>query len=636
MIYRITAFVLALISFLGTAFNTYLPGKETDFSADFISGERNMEKYCGIYSYAADCGGIPTLYVNDEPFPAAAYMTYFEEYNNYAEFAKAGYNLFSVPVLFAGRWISANDYCKPFHGGIFDKKDAPDFSSLDNSVKRILDECPDAYIFPRVNMSMPVWWTEENTDCTDGTGKRESLYSEKYRETAADMLRTTIEHINQSGYASHIAGYQLAGGNTEEWFHFDLNAGLCKNAEEAFNSYLDRYYPGCGFRGLPDLSPLGGKGPYHKDEHLARYLEFASETVAEDICYFSSAAKEATGRNIVIGTFYGYSLEVNSPLYGTHALKTILRCDDIDFICSPNSYIGTRDIKTDWTEMYPADSVRLHGKICMQECDIRTHLTRLISDAAPEYDPEGRYNAPIWHPLENKETALNAIRRSFSRQLIKGNGFWWFDMWGGWYNDSDILGEMKQMKDIYTSSLEKSGRKSIAETAVFSDESSYKYMTDCALRSAAFNMRKPLGYMGAPYDSYDISDFEEVFRNYKAVIFVSAVKTEYMIKAIELCKKNKIDYLSVSGLKKDFTASELRAFCASHGVHIYCDTSDIVYANGSYLAVHAVKAGEKKIKLDSVYSCTELLTDNGIRAETGTLTITMKENETRLFELKKQ
>ena len=66
-----------------------------------------MEKYCGIHSYVGDCGGVPTLFVNGSPIPAAAYMTYLEEYNNYAEFAAAGYTLFSVPVLFAGRWISA-------------------------------------------------------------------------------------------------------------------------------------------------------------------------------------------------------------------------------------------------------------------------------------------------------------------------------------------------------------------------------------------------------------------------------------------------------------------------------------------------------------------------------------------------
>ncbi|MBQ6542982.1 MAG: hypothetical protein IJL77_01215, partial [Clostridia bacterium] len=382
--------------------------------------------YPNIYSSVGDCGGIPTLFINGEPFPATAYMTYLEEYNNYSAFADSGFNLFSFPVLFAGRWISNAEIYKPFHCGIFDGGERPDFSYVDNSVKLILDACPGAYIIPRVNVSMPLWWIEENPDCTDGTGKRELLFSDKFLETAARMLSAVIRHVNESNYASHIAGWQIAGGNTEEWFHFDLNGGLCKNAEKYFNGYLRENYPDCGFSGLPDLSLLAGKENYHGNNHLALYLEFANDAVAESVCYLARIVKKETGGKVVVGTFYGYSLEVTSPLYGTHALKKILRCKDIDFICSPNSYIGLRDLNSDWTEMYPAASVRLHGKICMQECDIRTHLTRLLSECAPEYDEGVNMTAEIWRPLKNRDQTFAAIIKSFSRQLIKGNGFWWF------------------------------------------------------------------------------------------------------------------------------------------------------------------------------------------------------------------
>ncbi len=631
MMSRIIAFFLTLITFFGGFFNFYRPGKDAEFTAEYESGERDMDKYRGVYSYVDDCGGVPALFINGEPLPAAAYMTYLEEFNNYDKFARAGYNLFSVPVLFAGRWINANETGKPFTAGIFDKKDAPDYSALDASIEKIISACPGAYIFPRVNVSMPLWWIEENPDCLDGTGRRESLFSDKFRETAAEMLRKTIEHISQSEYASHIVGYQIAGGNTEEWFHFDLNAGFCKNAEGAFNAYLKKKYPDCKFAGIPDLSALGGKGPYHKNEHLARYLEFASNAVADDICYLSSVAKEACGGNLAVGTFYGYSLEVSSPLYGTHALRTILECPDIDFICSPNSYIDNRSADIDWTEMYPADSVRLHGKVCMQECDIRTHLTGLLSEHGG--CDEGQYNGPIWQPLKSAEQTQSALRKSFARQLIKGNGFWWFDMWGGWYDSPAILAEMAQMREIYASSLSKEDRKSTAEVAVFVDESAYKYMTDCALRSAPFNMRRALGSAGAPYDLYDVSDFEAVCEKYKAVIFLSELRTEYMTKALDICKKNKIPYISASNLKKDYTAAEIRAFYEANGIHIYCDSGDIVCVSDNYLAVHSSQEGEKIIRLKSERSYRELLENEGITGRGDMIRIEMKADETKLFEL---
>ena len=633
MINRIIGFFLVLFTALTGFFNIYSPGKEIDYRADYPAGERDMAKYRGVHSYVDSLGGAPALFVNGEPFPAAAYMTYLEEYNNYEEFAACGYNLFSVPVLFSGRWISSTELFKPFNAGIFDSKDAPDFSSLDSSVERILSACPDAFIFPRVNMSMPLWWIDENPDCTDGTGVRESLFSAKYRETAADMLRAVIRHINESDYASHIVGYQLAGGNTEEWFHFDMNAGCCKNAEDEFNAYLRKYYPGCGFSGLPDLSLLKGKGTYHKNEHLARYLEFASNAVADDICFFSSIAKEETGRNVVVGTFYGYSLEVSVPLQGTHALGILLDCDNIDFICSPNSYIGTRNMNYDWSEMYPADSVRLHGKLCLQECDIRTHLTKLLKDAAPEYDEGGNMNAEIWHPLDSKEQSLAMIRKSFCRQLIKGNGFWWFDMWGGWYNDADILSLMRNMREIYASSLSDKNRAGKVEAAVFVDESMYKYVNDCGLRNAAHSMRAQLGFIGAPYDIYDVSDFEEVYGRYKAIIFLSELKTENMKRALDLCKGGGVKYISVSGSKKEYSASELRAYCESRGVHIYCKTEDVFYINDNYFAIHSSEAGQKTICLDGEHSYRELLTDDPLTGKGDTVVIPMKANETKLFEL---
>lgn len=633
MMNRIVSFFLIALTAVGGVFDLCRPGKELRFAPENPAVERDPEKYRGVSSRVADLGGVPTLFINGEPFPAAAYMTYLEEYNDYAGFAAEGYRLFSVPVLFAGRWISATEKFKPFHAGIFDRKGEPDFSTLDASIGRILAACPDAFIIPRVNVSMPKWWIEENPDCLDGSGVRESLFSESFVETAEEMLRETIAHVDSSAYASHVAGYQIAGGNTEEWFHFDLNGGLGECAERAFNDYLAEHYPGCGFSGLPDLAKLKKKGLYHKDEHLARYLEFASNAVAADICRLAAAAKDESGGNVVIGAFYGYSLEVTSSLYGTHALKTVLECDDIDFISSPNSYVGTRDFDADWTEMYAADSVRLHGKLCMQECDVRTHLTRLLSDAAPEYDEGNNMNAPIWHGLEKPEDSVSMVRKSFCRQLVKGNGFWWFDMWGGWYADPVLRGEMGKMRSVYEQSLAKEKRKSPAEVAVFIDESAYKYLTDGGVRNVVYDQRTQLGFMGAPYDLYDVSDFEAVYTKYKAIIFLSGLRTEYMSRALELCKKERVRYISTSSLKKRYSADELRAFCESRGAHIYCRTDDVVYVGDNYVAIHASSAGEKTVTLKKEAAYRELLTDGGARGRSDTIRVTMKDNETKLFEI---
>lgn len=597
-----------------------------------------MEKYVGVQSEVRNCGGVPALYVNGMPYTSAAYMTYLEKFNEYDSFADAGYNFFSVPVLFAGKWISVTDGFTPFNKGIFDDSGKPDFSAVDESVKKILNACPDACIIPRVNISMPQWWLDENPDSVnikpDGTVCRESFYSQKWREDAAQMLREFIRYINTTDYASHIIGYQLAGGNTEEWFHFDLNAGYCKNAEAGFRAFLEQYYPEAQYKGLPDISKLNKKGNRHKDEYLTRFLEYASYAVADAITYFARIAKEETGGNVVVGSFYGYSLEVTSPLWGTHALKILLNDKNIDFICSPNSYIGNRSTDCDWTEMYPADSVRLHGKMCFQECDIRTHLTVHLHEKDPSTDPLHKLSASIWDGLGSKEQAMANVRKSFSRQLIKGNGLWWFDMWGGWFADEDMMNEMKRFREIYTQSLSDSDRASKSEVVVFTDESAYKYMTDCSFRNAIYIQRMALGQMGTSYDMYDVFDFDKVYNKYKAVIFMSGTETDYMKNALSICKKEDIPCLISTPLRENFTVKELRAFCEANGVRTYIDSEDIIYINGNYCALCAVTDGNKTVKLDREYSISKLFGSSDFDAvRSDTFTVSMKKGETMLFRL---
>ncbi len=632
---KIISFFLVIATFLGYVFTTNKPLKETEYKISTQKVVRNMDKYAGIHSEIKNCGGVPTLFINGEPHAAVAYMTYLEKFNEYDDFAQAGYKFFSVPVLFSGRWISITDGLTPFKKGIFDVKGAPDFSLFDEAVEKILEACPDAYIIPRVNISMPVWWEKENPgelNVKDGKTCRESFYSKKWLNDATEFLREFTQYTNACKYSSHIVGYQIAGGNTEEWFHFDMNGGYGECAKESFKDFLEEYYPEIEYNGLPDLSLLNKSSDYFNDEYLTRYIEFANIKVAQAISHFAHVVKEETGNNVVVGTFYGYTLEVTNSLQGNHALNYILKDENIDFICSPNSYIGTRNPAMDWTEMYPADSVRLHGKMCFQECDIRTHLTEPLSKKDPATDPYGLLEAPVWQPRESKYQAVNEIRRSFARQLIKGNALWWFDMWGGWYADDDIMREMAVYKSIYEQSITDTDRSSKAEVAVFIDESAYKYLTSGSFRNIFFNQRHELGLMGTPYDIYDVYDFEKVYDEYKAVILLSNAKTTYMENARKICKENNIPYIMTSALKDKFSVNELRAFCEANGIHIYCETNDIIYVNENYICIYAVSEGKKTIKLDKSRNVTELL--GGIyKNSSDTITIDMQKGETKLFRL---
>lgn len=205
-------------------------------------------------------------------------------------------------------------------------------------------------------------------------------------------------------------------------------------------------------------------------------------------------------------------------------------------------------------------------------------------------------------------------------------------MWGGWYADEDIMNEMATFKSIYEQSMTDADRSSKAEVAVFVDESAYKYLTDGSLRNIFHSQRGELGLMGTPYDIYDVYDFEEVYADYKAVILLSNAKTVYMENARNLCRENNVPYIMTSTLKEKFTVNELRAFCETNGVHIYCETDDIIYVNENYICIYAVTEGEKTLDLGRERAVSELLAGN-YQDNTDTITVEMQKGETKLFRL---
>lgn len=583
-------------------------------------------------------GGVPTLFINGEPQPALAYMTYFQENNEYESFTLAGYELFSLPVFFSTRGINTLSNISPFEQGIFEIKGEPNFEIFDQNIETILEQNSNAYILPRMNISMPTWWEEENPTevniTEDGESKRESFYSEKWRKDAGELVLQFIKHINQSDYRDRILGYQIACGNTEEWFHFDLNGGIGPAAERGFEAFIKQMYPDevGDYDGLPKFK--SDNEMITDDLHHRRFLEFCSLAVADAISYFSGLVKEATNYQLIVGTFYGYGLEVYNSLYGTHALNYLLDNENIDFFCSPNSYQFQRKAGIDWPDMTVTDSMKLHNKFYFAECDIRTSLTKWINDSREGAALEGTYNSELWFGPKTIEDSLQLIRKTFTRQLIKGNGLWWFDMWGGWFENETIMEEMKAYEEIATVALHDKKRESVAKVAVFTDEAAYQYLNPRSQAgSIVSDARHKLGLTAVPYDSYDLNDFESVYKNYEAIIFLSPVVRQEMQQAINLAQESQIATLSINLQTPELSVKQLRDFYKDNEIHIWCKTDDVIYVNDNFIAVHAATSGKKTLNLDRERNITQLLPQETNSFKSDQITVEMNEYETILFRL---
>lgn len=524
-----------------------------------------------ITSSVKDINGIPTLIINDEVVAPNAYITYFIENARYDDFTEAGYNIFSVPIYFATRGIQEMNEIPPFAPGIFEKEE-PDFSIADRTFRQIIDACPNAYIFPRVNVTLPLRWEQENEQelCDRGNlsqeKRRPCFSSDAWAEETKKYLGMFIDHIEKAPYRDHIFGYQIATGNSEEWFSFDLVGSVGKRSREKFQQ-----------RVIAEQLE-GTEGEYYR---------FLAQMTAERVCEMARFVKEKTNHRLVVGSFYGYSFECPHK-YSCHAaLHKVLHCDSIDFLCSPVSYMLSREAGYDHPYMLPLDSLKKHGKLYFSENDTRTHLSKPLFDI-PHFHNENYRPRPRWLAIEN-------MKQHYARALINAHAFWWFDMGGGWYHYSSYMELAADCMKLTKASMGKD-MGGASEIAVLVDENVFPYVhnrDNYKAMNTCYHIRKALGLIGTPYASYLAEDYPEIKDAYKAFILLVPQMSPMMQRIME----EEPDALVITAANADITTDELRQFCREKGVHLYSNKDAVIYANQSYLFLHTASNGKAELSL---------------------------------------
>ena len=378
-------------------------------------------------------------------------------------------------------------------------------------------------------------------------------------------------------------GYQIAGGNTEEWFPYDMKGSIGLRTRERYAEYLTA-------------------------QHLAHsedvWYRFLSEMTASRVCEFAAYVKELTEWRLIVGVFYGYTFECSYRESTHHDLMRVLKCKDIDFISSPVSYMGGRSIGEDHAYMLPLESLKLHGKLYFSENDTRTHLSRALNDMP-------HYNQPIWFGPD-ADKSCEILKMHFARALVNRHACWWFDMWGGWYADDRYRSLMKKFRllaeeeigqntvDEWSEPQKKCGKQVelTAETAVFMDEKAYAAMENGGVQvPVCSGIRTVLGKMGAPYDKYLAEDFDAVADRYRAVISLVPRRTAAADRIRSVCEAKGLALLEITGENAAITTEELRVFLKEAGVHLYVKQDAVVYAGGHYLFVHLAKTGTYELSL---------------------------------------
>lgn len=555
--------------------------------------------------------------------------------------------------------------------------DEYDFGPLDLEIEELVAASPDVQIICMIDLNTPPWLERRlgrglgGHDTFHNLGKMASL--PQWREATRDYLQAFLRHV-EANFSASIGAYMLSCGGTCEWQECSYGEES-KSRRTAFREWamaLDMPDP-------IDIPPASVRD--HISHDLLRdpeadamalaYWRFCNWQIGDTILYFARAAQEVIDHRAELGSFYGYILTFGQNRLvseGHLDYERVFASPDLDFFVAPGSY-ETRQIGGTSPFLSPVGSMKLRGKGFIQENDQRTHTS----------NPPAEWYTCAFNIWKNETETIVGLRREFSFCLTEDVSFWWFDMWGGFYEGENVLNALAHMKQIWNNAQAR-GDSSVAEIALVMDPESALYMDQNDPRVNGFTRMfgQLLTRIGAPHRTYSFGDLPDLdLSPYKLVIFPNlfVVNNErrrvltqnvfrddrtvlwfyrpgviadgrYHESAMrELCGvdidepgiqiRNMDGWTSVVSPTPEVEPCELRTIARAAGVHIYGDTDEPVYVSEHYVALHTARGGKRRIALPrTCATVTELFGGRVVARDTDVIEDRLEAPATVLYELR--
>lgn len=566
-----------------------------------------------------------------------AYRSFLPEFDAMKRFAAAGVRTI---CFFPGN--TTNSLGQPYaqYPSIWNWFDRYEFSSLDQQIADLKKAVPEAEFICMIDLNSPEWLSRQLSLAHESgdsfTHLTEALTNPRWKEATLHYLRAFLEYA-EAHYADSIQAYVLACGHTDEWF--DHNGELCGlHKQRACNDWRAAH----GLAPAEPPSALKMNTPDYDgllfdpavSSGVIEYRRFCSELVGNTICEFAAEARKLIRPEAEIGVFYGYIVtRLGAAESGHLAYEQVLKSPDIDFMISPGSY-GDRAIGGGGGWLGCSGSEKLAGKIHMHECDQRTHTHNR------DLTPCVSLHVPHW---ENTEEDVAGIKREFTLALLKRSSLWWFDMWGGFYQEPVLFENFRLMKEIYDSRIRLPSR-NVEEVAMIVDPDALAYFDQRSPRQQDFqpDIRKKLNRLGAPFETWCLRDVPSIPNLHEIKFFIFATPWEITPEKAELLNRHVLNHdrtvlwfyapgisdgesfdesrirrwadadPHVSGLSvqrmngwtsaflrnpAELTPATLKSLAKSAGVHLYSDAEIPVYADDRFLALHSKEGGTMTIRL---------------------------------------
>ena len=482
--------------------------------------------------------GAITLYIDGKPVPFTTYKS--TESTNDQRFAETvqrsvadmsarGVHVHFVPIFFD--WPAVGKY---------------DFSRMDWRVAQVLAADPQAWVVIRIQaVSMaPKWWMDANPDgvLQLGFGRgvelprmpnqalpAPSLGSTFWEDAGIPALQALAAHVLAQPYCPRVIGYLPTSYNTNEWFLRSYDPlqvnDLCPAMQRSFQRFLSEEYglqgdypvPDRADRHLADEGFLFNPDPRQSRAPVTAYYRYVNQRMAETIIQACAALRAAHAPDrIIVGTFYGYSLELAQMCWladsGHLDYQRLLQADGPDFTCSPLAYY-TRDPHDlpgggfNWSLSTAVDSARASGKAYFGEDDL---------------GPMSAAGMTMWAPTGSQSEDAEMLRRNFIFTLCKGQLQWWYDLGGHYFDEQYRLDVVAQCTPIAAEALQRD-RSTVSQVAVVIDEKAPMLVQlDLDSQRTLFweNFFHSFARIGAPVDLFMLSDLAHTdLSRYKAIFF---------------------------------------------------------------------------------------------------------------------
>jgi hypothetical protein len=232
----------------------------------------------------------------------------------------------------------------------------------------------------------------------------------------------------------------------------------------------------------------------------------------------------------------------------------------------------------------PIDSVTINNKIYYHEIDNTTYVSNdnLFAQVLQSY--AHKRHSSVYE-------TINYMRREVALMMSKRQNFWWFDMFGGWYDNKEILDEITNLDRAYKKLSEYESTSTSEIAFILDGDSVAHYKAESAFHLEHVHlMREIAGKIGAPVDCYEVRDIlncDFPTSQYKLYIFTNLIAPAYdvceKIKEIRKTGASAI-FMHAAGAVKDgnLNYENIVEFC---GIKVEEDTESspyIVYNNDLY------------------------------------------------------